>query len=492
MQRILRKYFSSNDFNELLGNACKSILFGKLKNVYVVSAIVGWLLYAVLNYMSESIFTNDITSSFLWHRLYGLSISLCFFTCLCIIVEYVVKFYYGPSFMYCGDGYYFDWKKDRSIPLKLYVTALHAIDILIVLVCLINLASLVDLWGKFHGQIFPTYSSPVFQFLMAKSTPIRDALNGPFENLTILLLFHLISDPREQKRIMKSFLYGFLNKLMIIAGSVVAVVIIVSSFQTLFRNINLLILLDAFFSVLFVIELTLRLWEEGVSYFFKNEFGHTSRLDIWNILDFIVIVLSASSVFMLLDHSNDSLNLSSIIVLRFARILKLFRIVKEYQRDMERLVEGVKNAMTKSFPILIIFLIILVILGFLLSAVSQAMNGVGQEYFGNPQSSIFTLFQMFTYDGWHDIPQAIADDYKEKYESVQEFIGPGIKFAFCILVGAGGIVGIALLNSVFVDGMLGRDKDDAVKMSKLQEIYDKLEQLSTKIDELESRESKLR
>ena len=84
MQGILQKYLPFNNVSGLFGEACKSFLFGRLKNFYVVSAVAGWLLYAILNFLSSSFLGNGTTSSFLWHGLYDVSIILCFFTCICI------------------------------------------------------------------------------------------------------------------------------------------------------------------------------------------------------------------------------------------------------------------------------------------------------------------------------------------------------------------------------------------------------------------------
>ena len=46
---------------------------------------------------------------------------------------------------------------------------------------------------------------------------------------------------------------------------------------------------------------------------------------------------------------------------------------------------------------------------------------------------------------------------------------------------------MSLLNSVFVDGMMLRDKSDEDRTRRLNELNRKIEEISTKLDDMEKR-----
>ena len=89
-----------------------------------------------------------------------------------------------------------------------------------------------------------------------------------------------------------------------------------------------------------------------------------------------------------------------------------------------------------------------------------------------PGVSLFTIFRLFTGDGWSEIPIQIA-------ENSSEFMGRLVRTTFAVLFFLGGILGLSFVNSIFVDAMTGDNNDEVLR---------RLEELEKKIDNL-SRES---
>jgi voltage-gated sodium channel len=94
------------------------------------------------------------------------------------------------------------------------------------------------------------------------------------------------------------------------------------------------------------------------------------------------------------------------------------------------------------------------------------------EYFSTPLDAIYATFRIFTGEGWNEIPDTVALNMSNAWAHV-------IRLYFCIILMLGCIVGMSLLNSVFVDAMVSNgdtsidDRLDSIE-AKLEEIQQKL------------------
>ncbi|HNP96888.1 MAG TPA: hypothetical protein PKJ63_14710, partial [Cyclobacteriaceae bacterium] len=95
-------------------------------------------------------------------------------------------------------------------------------------------------------------------------------------------------------------------------------------------------------------------------------------------------------------------------------------------------------------------------------------RNIAHEYFANPLISFYTIFKIFTVEGWYEIPDFIA-------QNSNETVGFLTKVYFILIVITGGIFGLSLVNSIFVDAMVS-DNNEALeqKVSALEEKIDKL------------------
>lgn len=94
------------------------------------------------------------------------------------------------------------------------------------------------------------------------------------------------------------------------------------------------------------------------------------------------------------------------------------------------------------------------------------------EHFGDPLKSFYSIFSVFTMEGWSEVPAIIAQNTKPLF-------GLLTKLYFVFIVVTGGIFGLSLVNSIFVEAMLSDNTDDIQK---------KVDLIDRKLDRLISNE----
>jgi voltage-gated sodium channel len=211
---------------------------------------------------------------------------------------------------------------------------------------------------------------------------------------------------------------------------------------------------DNLLTTLFIFELVVKLKEFGLKNYFSSN---------WNRLDFVLIILSIPALISFILNV-DIYDISFLLVFRVLRVFKVFRFFK-FIPDVEQLISGIKRALKASVFALFGFLIYLFIVGILSFYLFQNSN---TEFFTNPTVSFYSIFKIFTIEGWFEIPELLAENQPG---SVSIFIF----LYFILVVITGGIVGLSLVNSIFVDSMLSDNSDELEK---------KIDSLDTKITEI--------
>lgn len=223
---------------------------------------------------------------------------------------------------------------------------------------------------------------------------------------------------------------------------------------------TVLSIVDIACSLFFIIEMTLKLKELGWKKYW---------CDGWNCFDGILVFMSLPSLITPFLNANI-FNFSVLFTLRLLRVSRLFRLVHLFP-DLNKLLIGLRRAIRKSSSVLIGFAILIVIFGLINCSLFKE---VAPQYFSTPRQSVYTMFRIVTVEGWYDIPNAIA-------ASTTPFIGGLARFYFCVLLAAGGILGLSFINSVFVDAMV-EDNNDDVK-AQLRIIEKKLDEVLKKDSE---------
>ncbi|MCQ2350152.1 MAG: ion transporter [Paludibacteraceae bacterium] len=216
---------------------------------------------------------------------------------------------------------------------------------------------------------------------------------------------------------------------------------------------------DCFFTLIFVIEAAVKLKHFGIRGYFR---------DGWNIFDFIILVFALPSLSY--PFVNATVGSSALLAFRSLRVLKTFRLF-HFIPNIGKLLNGLKTAIRSSFLITVAYLVFLLVF----SIMSSSLFGrYSAEYFGDPFTSIFSTFQLFTIEGWYEIPNAIA-------KTGGPMVGTLARIYFSVLLFHGGIMGMSLVNSIFVDAMAADNND---------EVLEKLEQLERKLDALQKQQDK--
>lgn len=258
---------------------------------------------------------------------------------------------------------------------------------------------------------------------------------------------------------MKRLKIIFLNDYFILCLVVVNALLIF--FQEFQINANVLDYLEPIFTVLFIFEMFVKIMEYGFSKYIS---------DAWNRLDFILVILSIPSLaFIFVNDSNLQLNI--FLSLRVFRVFKFFRLIRFFP-DITSLIISIQRAIKASYIVLAGFLLLV----FIVSLVTCSLyKNIVPEYFGNPINSFYSIFRLFSIEGWYEIPDLIA----ARTNDTIAFLS---KLYFAILLFCGGILGMSLVNSIFVDAMISGNNDELKE--EVTKLTKKIDVLTDKINQL--------
>ncbi len=251
---------------------------------------------------------------------------------------------------------------------------------------------------------------------------------------------------------------------MLLAISLNGLVISLLYFRQL-ENDPYLHLFDHFFVLLFLVEAIVKLNVLKPKAYFSNN---------WNVFDFFIVPASLPS---LLTFFFELPYTSLLLILRLVRLVRLVRFLR-FIPNLPVVLAGLGRALRSS----VFVLFILMLLNFLLVLFTcHFYRDIAPEYFDNPLISSYTVFQMFTVEGWNEIPAVLA----ERMEN--DWVIGITRGYFVIIVLFGGIFGMSLANAVFVDEMT-IDNNKGLE-NKIDHLNHNLER---KIDLLEEQITELR
>jgi voltage-gated sodium channel len=263
--------------------------------------------------------------------------------------------------------------------------------------------------------------------------------------------------------IKKCFLNDFCILFLIIAN---ALIIFIQEFQL---KGNILDYFEPVFTILFVIEMAVKIKEYGFSKYFSSG---------WNKFDFFLTIISIPSLAVIFYH-DSGLQLNVFLTLRVFRVFKFFRLIRFFP-NVTSLVCSVQRALKASYIVIVGFFLSV----FVISLLSCSLyKDIAPEYFGNPLNSFYSIFRLFSVEGWYEIPDLIAS-------RANPTIAIFSKIYFMILLLGGGILGLSLVNSIFVDAMVSDNNDDLKE--EISQLSKKIETLTEKIEELNQTNNKIK
>lgn len=264
-----------------------------------------------------------------------------------------------------------------------------------------------------------------------------------------------------------------------VSERVVVAVILLNTAAIFLRAFNLggetldlqLYTIDYLCTVFFVVEgiLKVRLW--GLR-------GYLSTS--WNRFDATIIALSTPMLLSpLLMGAED---FSILLVLRLARLTRFFRLLR-FVPDREHLWAGIKRGLKASVGVALA----LGLYNLVLALAAHSLFGEQvPQHFGDPLRAMFSMFQVFTVEGWHELANTTADALPPAY-------APFARLFFVGTVLTGGILGLSVVNAVFVDEMV-QDNANALEdmVERLSADFDKVREHHTaEVARLEARMDEL-
>ena len=167
----------------------------------------------------------------------------------------------------------------------------------------------------------------------------------------------------------------------------------------------------------------------------------------WNKFDFTVVVLSLPA---LLGPFLDVSQFAFVLILRLGRLFRLFRVLR-FIPNLDHLVTGVRRALRASIGVFLALVLINLILAVMATLFFRDLD---PEHFGNPISSGYSIFQVFTVEGWNEIAGGLEERAESSDLANPKLLIAGTRVFFVAAVLIGGILGLSLANAVFVDEMM--------------------------------------
>lgn len=208
------------------------------------------------------------------------------------------------------------------------------------------------------------------------------------------------------------------------------------------KNYHFLYWIEYVCTIYFIVEAILKIKFWGFRLYWEGT---------WNRFDFTIVVISLPS---LLEPIDGMSGFQMVLLFRIARLFRLFKLLRFIPHG-PKIWEGVKRALQASVGVFLA----LFMLNLLLAMGATILFGeYAPKQFGNPLLSIYTLFKVFTVEGWYEIPDLLSE---RTGSSLWALVVRGY-FVLSVLVG--GILGLSLANAVFVDEMTA---DNTVKVERM-------------------------
>jgi len=181
--------------------------------------------------------------------------------------------------------------------------------------------------------------------------------------------------------------------------------------------------------------------------------------DPWNKVDFCSIVFALPSIGVLISHNLDVF--AGFAALRSLRVFKFLRII-EYIPNGKRISRQVYHALKSISFIVLAF----VVYSTIISIISVSLfKPYAPSYFHDAFDAFFTIYNVFSGDGFSG---AVAEIGQNCRPSFLYFT----KVYFVFIGFSGSILGLSLINSIFVDAMVQAEKAEdeaaAAALAQLQ------------------------
>lgn len=193
--------------------------------------------------------------------------------------------------------------------------------------------------------------------------------------------------------------------------------------------------LDVVFTMIFMVEIFIKIQDQPG----RNKIGNYLSSH-WNKIDFYSVLLALPSIGVLFSHHFEYF--AGFTALRSLRVFKFLRII-EYIPNGKRITSQVFKALKSISFIIFAF----VVYSTIISIISVSLfKSVAPTYFHDAFDAFFTIFKIFSGDGFSDVVGEIASHSSGPFMVFT-------KFYFVFIVFTGSILGLSLINTIFIDQM---------------------------------------
>lgn len=212
-------------------------------------------------------------------------------------------------------------------------------------------------------------------------------------------------------------------------------------------------LFDNIFTILFLFEAWAKISRSG----WKNYWCEN-----WNKFDFLILLVALPT--LIAPFVPHTVATNGILALRSMRMFKSLKMLR-FIPNIQKLLTGIRLASKATLFVFIAFIVFLITFSILSSTIFGQKS---PELFGDPALSLYNTFRLFSIEGWYELPDAIAQHSTPAW-------GSFARVYFSVLMFLGGIIGMSLINSIFVDAMAEDNNDEVLeKLRRLEEKIDKL------------------
>lgn len=222
--------------------------------------------------------------------------------------------------------------------------------------------------------------------------------------------------------------------------------------------------MDDLLTLLFLTELIVKARHYGLKEYLSTH---------WNRFDLTLILLSLPSLLVhIIPDLTDYVNVSFLMVLRVLRVFKFFRFIQFFPQ-VEHIFRSISEALKASFMVLVGFFVLVFIMAIISTFFFQE---AAPNMFGNPLKAYYVIFQVFTVEGWNGVTDALVEE--AQFSPLAEFF---TKAYFIFMLIMGGVFGLSIVNSIFVDAMVS-DHDETEQ--QFEEVEQELKKMHSKMDRL--------
>lgn len=220
---------------------------------------------------------------------------------------------------------------------------------------------------------------------------------------------------------------------------------------------------DHICTLLFVVELMVNVYERGWGYL-RNP---------WHLFDAFIVFVSVITLVVFVLHLNDLIpDLEYLLVARILRVFKFYRLF-EGSVNMREMFIALGKGMKASLYVVVAFLIY----NFVVSLISfYLFHNIAPTYYENGFLSFYSTFKAFT-GGAFEIADSITSE-----SPVNLFL---IKFYFIMVVISGGIIGLSLINTIFINEVTREQSDET--HAELHTVHKELAEIKAMLKEIKEK-----